>query len=211
MRTVSRIWLCVYYLKKLIFRKKVLWLKWDSNPRPKTSALNWRLRPLGHPATCWLQKMTDEEKKWIYTAILMFMTTNYKITITASQSKGQQQLKPMPLNTHTQQWKMTFHVSDIYIRQTLLLYLSKLTSSFSLVCINTLSNRFQLCCTSNKKVFPTPYEHKQRNQQKNEKKRFYDCSYPAVSNGKNELEDWKNVGVSVTSDWARLKALKYHK
>ena len=21
---------------------------WDSNPRPKTSALNWRLRPLGH-------------------------------------------------------------------------------------------------------------------------------------------------------------------
>ena len=31
------------------------WLKWDSNPRPKTSALNWRLRPLGHPATCWLK------------------------------------------------------------------------------------------------------------------------------------------------------------
>ena len=22
--------------------------EWDSNPRPKTSALNWRLRPLGH-------------------------------------------------------------------------------------------------------------------------------------------------------------------
>ena len=27
-----------------------LWRKRDSNPRPKTSALNWRLRPLGHLA-----------------------------------------------------------------------------------------------------------------------------------------------------------------
>ena len=26
--------------------------EWDSNPRPKTSALNWRLRPLGHPDRC---------------------------------------------------------------------------------------------------------------------------------------------------------------
>ena len=30
--------------------KKVSWRKRDSNPRPKTSALNWRLRPLGHLA-----------------------------------------------------------------------------------------------------------------------------------------------------------------
>lgn len=47
--------------------------------------------------------------------------------------------------------------------------------------------------------------------EKRKKLKNYDNAHthPAVSNGSKEFEDWKNIGVSVISDWARRKALRY--
>ena len=42
-------WGYIYIKRWTFFEKKInFWTKWGSNPRPKTSALSWRLRPLGH-------------------------------------------------------------------------------------------------------------------------------------------------------------------
>ena len=88
-------------LKKLSSRKKISWLKWDSNPRPKTSALNWRLRPLGHPATCWLQMMTLDENTRIHrgkVVIIPHTWTWQTVTPNLSTSISQQNILKLQSN-----------------------------------------------------------------------------------------------------------------
>ena len=57
-----------------------------------------------------------------------------------------------------------------------------------------------------------PWVNSWKNQPKKEENQKINDNahtHPAVSNGSKEFEDWKNIGVSVISDWARRKALRY--
>ena len=136
--------------KKLIFGKKVSWLKWDSNPRPKTSALNWRLRPLGHPATCWLQMMTASQKQWIHITTLMYFPQVGKTSCTL---KKQSQTKCLYLQQLRNQyhWKQTNENEKCRFKSQIIIsdkpYSWRLEISLSQVCINESANQFQLFST----------------------------------------------------------------